>query len=242
MEKAMSTVDLEEIAKFEQMAHEWWEPEGKFKPLHDINPVRMEYIQTHLGGSPDADLSGLKLLDIGCGGGILSEALFEQGANVTAIDRSDTIIGTAKAHQVHSGSDIDYRMQSASQLGKEQPEAFDAVMIMEVLEHVPDIPGFLEECALLVKPGGKLFFATLNKTWKSWLYAIVGAEYILRWLPRGTHEYDKFVRPADLNQNLRQVGIKMRGLAGISYDPLNMDWKLSNDPSVNFLGYGVKEK
>ncbi|MBF0380950.1 MAG: bifunctional 2-polyprenyl-6-hydroxyphenol methylase/3-demethylubiquinol 3-O-methyltransferase UbiG [Magnetococcales bacterium] len=237
----MSTVDQAEIAKFEQMAHEWWDTDGKFKPLHEINPVRMEYIQTHLAGSPNADLSGLKVLDIGCGGGILSEALYEQGANVTAIDRSDTIIGTAKAHQINSGSDVDYRMQSAGQLSQEQPEAFDAVMIMEVLEHVPDVPGFLNECSGLVKPGGKLFFATLNKTWKSWLYAIVGAEYILRWLPRGTHEYDKFIRPADLNRDLRDVGIKMRDLAGVSYDPLNMDWKLSKDPSVNFLGYGNKE-
>jgi 2-polyprenyl-6-hydroxyphenyl methylase / 3-demethylubiquinone-9 3-methyltransferase len=240
METTMSTVDQEEITKFAQMAHEWWEPEGKFKPLHEINPIRMEYIQTHLGGSPYADLSGLKLLDIGCGGGILSEALSQQGASVVAIDRSDTIIGTAKAHQIISGSDVDYRMQSAGQLGKEQPEAFDAVMIMEVLEHIPDVPAFLEECSLLVKPGGKLFFATLNKTWKSWLYAIVGAEYILGWLPRGTHNYDKFIRPSDLNRDLRNVGISMRDLAGISYNPATTEWRLSDDPSVNFLGYGEK--
>ncbi|MBF0446949.1 MAG: bifunctional 2-polyprenyl-6-hydroxyphenol methylase/3-demethylubiquinol 3-O-methyltransferase UbiG [Magnetococcales bacterium] len=237
----MSTVDQAEIAKFEQMAHEWWEPEGKFKPLHEINPVRLEYIQTHLGGSPGANLSGLKLLDIGCGGGILSESLFELGANVTAIDRSDTIIGTAKAHQKISGSNVDYRMQSAGQLSEEQPEAFDAVMIMEVLEHVPDVAGFLQECERLVKPGGKLFFATLNKTWKSWLYAIVGAEYILRWLPRGTHEFDKFVRPSELEKEMREIGIKMRGLAGISYDPLRSNWKLSTDTSVNFLGFGEKQ-
>ncbi|MBF0357625.1 MAG: bifunctional 2-polyprenyl-6-hydroxyphenol methylase/3-demethylubiquinol 3-O-methyltransferase UbiG [Magnetococcales bacterium] len=236
----MSTVDQEEITKFAQMAHEWWEPEGKFKPLHEINPIRMEYIQTHLGGSPSADLSGLKLLDIGCGGGILSEALSQQGASVVAIDRSDTIIGTAKAHQIISGSDVDYRMQSAGQLGKEQPEGFDAVMIMEVLEHVPDVPGFLEECSLLVKPGGKLFFATLNKTWKSWLYAIVGAEYILGWLPRGTHDYNKFIRPSDLNRDLRNAGISMRDLAGISYNPATMEWRQSDDPSVNFMGYGEK--
>lgn len=238
----MSTVDQEEIAKFEQMAHEWWELEGKFKPLHAINPIRMAYIQTHLAGSPDASLSGLKLLDIGCGGGILSEALYEQGAQVTAIDRSETIIGTAKAHQALSGSDVDYRLQSAGQLAEEQPEAFDGVMIMEVLEHVPDVRAFVGECAQLVKPGGKLFFATLNKTFKSWLYAIVGAEYVLRWLPRGTHEFEKFVRPSDLDRDLRHGGIRMRDLAGMSYDPLGREWKLTQDTRVNFLGYGTKEQ
>lgn len=237
----MSTEDPKEIAKFEQMAHEWWEPEGKFKPLHQINPVRMRYIRTHLGGSPDADLSGLKILDVGCGGGILSEALYEQGAKVTAIDRSDTIIAVARAHQRETGSDVDYRMQSTSQLLQEHQGAFDAVMVMEVLEHVPDVTDFLAECAALTRPNGWIFFSTLNRTFKSWLFAIVGAEYVLRWLPRGTHQYDKFIRPSDLEREMRTVGFKMQDLVGVTFHPLTREWGLSTDPSVNFLGFGVRQ-
>ncbi|MBF0371492.1 MAG: bifunctional 2-polyprenyl-6-hydroxyphenol methylase/3-demethylubiquinol 3-O-methyltransferase UbiG, partial [Magnetococcales bacterium] len=185
------------------------------------------------------DLSGLNILDIGCGGGILSESLAEEGANVVAIDRSEKIIGVAKTHQQESGSSVDYRVQSAKDLTAEAPGSFDAVVAMEVLEHVADVPTFLGECAQLVKPGGHFFFATLNRTPKSWLFAIVGAEYILGWLPRGTHEYHKFIRPSDLRRDLRHVGISVKSIAGMSYVPLENDWTLSRDTSVNYLGVGI---
>lgn len=236
----MSTEDAAEIAKFEKIADEWWDPDGKFKPLHQINPLRVDYIRTRLTGSEDADLEGLQLLDIGCGGGILSEALDQYGAQVTAIDRSDHIINVAKARQRESGSRVDYRMQSARDLGKSAAGGFDAVLAMEVLEHVPDVPAFIRECAALIKPGGHLFFATINRTPQAWLMAIAGAEYILGWLPRGTHKYEKLIRPSELSRDLRAAGIQVRDLRGLSYNPLQDEWRLSNNPSVNYLGYGVR--
>ncbi len=237
----MSTEDVAEIAKFEKIADEWWDPDGKFKPLHQINPIRVDYIRRQLTGADDRDLEGLKVLDIGCGGGILSESLDQYGARVTAIDRSEQIIGVAKAHQRESGSQVDYRLQSARELGETRARSFDAVLAMEVLEHVPDVPKFLQECAALIKPGGHLFFATLNRTPQAWLLAIAGAEYLLGWLPRGTHQYEKFIRPSELNRDLRQAGVQMRDLRGLSYNPLADEWKLSNNPNVNYLGYGRRE-
>ncbi|MBF0462806.1 MAG: bifunctional 2-polyprenyl-6-hydroxyphenol methylase/3-demethylubiquinol 3-O-methyltransferase UbiG [Magnetococcales bacterium] len=237
----MVTVDSEEIAKFERMAHEWWEPEGKFKLLHQINPLRVGYICTQLTGQEQGDLTGLHILDIGCGGGILAEALAQRGATVTGIDRSERIIGIAKAHQQESGSKVDYRVQAAEALAAQSPHHFDVVLAMEVLEHVPDIHLFIEQCALLLKPQGHFFFATLNRTLQSWVMAIIGAEYILRWLPRGTHTYDKFVRPSELDQALRQVGIHLCDLRGMSYHPLRHAFHLSQNPQVNYLGFGKRE-
>lgn len=247
----MVTVDTEEVAKFERMAHEWWDPEGKFKPLHQINPVRVAYINTHLTG-PDAlregappsvagDLTGLTMVDIGCGGGILSESLDQMGASVIGLDRSERIIGAAKAHQLESGSNVDYRVQSAEKLAAEKPAGFDVVLAMEVLEHVPDVGLFIAECSALLKPGGLFFFATLNRTLKAWTTAIVGAEYILRWLPRGTHTYGKFIRPSELDRDLRRAGIRTVDIRGLTYKPLHQSWQLSQDPDVNYLGFGRRE-
>lgn len=233
--------DMNEISKFETMAHEWWNPEGKFKPLHQINPVRVEYIRNHLAGSPSATLEGLAILDVGCGGGILSESLSRLKATVTGIDRSETIIGVAKAHQQESRTKVDYRVQSVLELALENPHGFDAVMAMEVLEHVPDPKAFLAECATLLKPGGKLFFSTLNRTPKAWLLAIVGAEYLLNWLPRGTHQFDRFIRPSELAAALRACGITVRDISGICYHPMDRTFSLCQDPSVNYLGFGVVE-
>lgn len=236
----MSAVDPDEIAKFENMAHEWWDPEGKFKPLHQINPLRLDYIQQQVAGIFATGLNGLSVLDVGCGGGLLAEELWQRGAKVVAIDRSDTIIAVAKAHQRQTGSDVDYRMQSPGQLSGDGIGPFDVVMAMEVLEHVPDVSEFVGELASVLKPGGLLFFATLNRTWQSWLKAIIGAEYILGWLPKGTHSHDKFIRPSELDLELRKAGLRMRGLAGMTYSPLTGQWRLDRDTSVNFLGFAVR--
>lgn len=236
----MSTVDPDEIAKFEAMADEWWDPDGKFKPLHQINPLRLDYIQQSAAGHFKSGLKDRSILDIGCGGGLLAEELWQRGAKVVAIDRSDTIIAVAKAHQRQTGSNVDYRMQSTGQLQESGTESFDMVMAMEVLEHVPDVQAFIKEAASVLKPGGLFFFATLNRTWQSWLKAIVGAEYILGWLPRGTHRHDKFIRPSELDLDLRHAGLRMRDLKGMTYSPLLREWRLDRDTSVNFLGFAVR--
>lgn len=237
----MATEDPAEIRKFEEMAHEWWEPEGKFKPLHQINPVRLSYIRQQLTGVPKGDLQGLRLLDIGCGGGILSEALDQCKAQVVGIDRSERIIGIAKAHQRQSSSAVDYRLQSVEELSLQEPASFDGVLAMEVLEHVPDPESFLRHCAFLLKPGAPLFFATLNRTVRSWLMAIVGAEYVLQWLPRGTHQHERFIRPSELQRLLILAGVEMVDVCGMSYHPLKREWYLSRDASVNYLGYGRRK-
>ncbi len=237
-----TTVDPAEIRKFEEMSQEWWDPDGKFRPLHRINPIRVVYIRQHLGGSPTSRLNGLSIADIGCGGGLLAEGLAEQKAEVVAIDRSEQIIGAARIHQRESRSSVDYRVQSSAELGQERPESFDAVCSMEVLEHVADPQLFLKECTALLKPGGMFFFATLNRTFKAWLMAIVGAEYVLRWIPHGTHEISKFIRPSELYQWLRPLDVQIQDVSGISYAPLRDHWYLSRDTSVNFVGYGIKKK
>ncbi|MBF0347946.1 MAG: bifunctional 2-polyprenyl-6-hydroxyphenol methylase/3-demethylubiquinol 3-O-methyltransferase UbiG [Magnetococcales bacterium] len=236
----MSTVDPDEIAKFEAMAHEWWDPDGKFKPLHQINPLRVDYIEQQVARYFESGLKDRSILDIGCGGGLLAEALWQRGAKVVAIDRSETIISVAKTHQRQTNSDVDYRMQTPSQLKQDGVGPFDAVMALEVLEHVSDVHEFIEESMLVLKPGGLFFFATLNRTWQSWLKAIVGAEYILRWLPRGTHRHDKFIRPSELESELQRSGLRMRDLVGMTWSPLTQQWRLDTDVSVNFLGFAVR--
>ncbi|MBF0308163.1 MAG: bifunctional 2-polyprenyl-6-hydroxyphenol methylase/3-demethylubiquinol 3-O-methyltransferase UbiG [Magnetococcales bacterium] len=234
----MSMEDPAEIRKFEEMAQEWWDPEGKFKPLHQINPLRCSYILRTVTGSEHGTLAQQRILDIGCGGGLLSEAMDAAGASVVGIDRSPQIIGVAKAHQQQSGSRVDYRVQSVEALSEEEPASFDTVLVMEVLEHVPQPAAFLSYCAKLLRPGGHLFFATLNRTWQAWLLAIVGAEYVLRWLPKGTHEYQKLVKPAELAGWLRSAGIQVMDVTGMEFNPLRAQWSLSRNPAVNYLGYG----
>ncbi|MBF0262608.1 MAG: bifunctional 2-polyprenyl-6-hydroxyphenol methylase/3-demethylubiquinol 3-O-methyltransferase UbiG [Magnetococcales bacterium] len=236
----MSTEDPDEIAKFERMAHEWWDPDGKFKPLHRINPLRTDYIH-RLVRPGGGTLEGVELLDVGCGGGILSEAMDGLGARVMGIDRSETIINVARARQKESGSQVSYRVRSVEELAEERPASFDVVLAMEVLEHVPDVPAFLRGCSALLKPDGLFFFATLNKTMQAWLMAIIGAEYVLRWLPRGTHAFDKFIRPSDLGRWLRHAGIGMRDVTGMHYIPWRDTWELAvGKAEVNYLGYGVR--
>ncbi|MBF0283653.1 MAG: bifunctional 2-polyprenyl-6-hydroxyphenol methylase/3-demethylubiquinol 3-O-methyltransferase UbiG [Magnetococcales bacterium] len=237
----MSDADPAEIAKFEAMAHEWWDPHGKFKPLHRLNPLRTRYIRERMEPlKKGAGAAGLEVLDIGCGGGLLSESLAESGVRVMGIDRSEKTIGAAKAHQAESGSDVDYRVCATGDLLAERPASFDVVLAMEVLEHVPDPRDFLRECAGLLKPGGRLFFSTLNRTWQAWLMAIVGAEYVLRWLPRGTHDHDKFIKPGELCDWVRYAGLTPRDVSGMTYHPGRDDWTLSRNVSVNYLGFGEK--
>ncbi|MEO5365074.1 MAG: bifunctional 2-polyprenyl-6-hydroxyphenol methylase/3-demethylubiquinol 3-O-methyltransferase UbiG [Magnetococcus sp. WYHC-3] len=236
----MSASPSDEVAKFERLAHEWWDLEGRFKTLHQLNPVRLNYIRRTLRRRDDGDLTGLRMADIGCGGGILAESLDRCGAEVVAMDRSLRIIEVARTHQRQSGSRVDYRVQSVSELAAESPGTFDAVTAMEVLEHVDDPAAFVADCATLLKPGGTLFVATLNRTAKSWLMAIVGAEYVLGWLPRGTHQYQRFLRPSEVRDAMAGAGVVLRDLVGVGYRPVRRDWVQTSDPAVNYMGYGVR--
>ena len=239
-ETAHSTVDEGEIERFSRIAEEWWDPKGKFAPLHRLNPVRLGYIRDRaaaywrrdpLGGSP---LEGLSLLDIGCGGGLLSEPMARLGFAVTGADASDKNIGTARAHAAQTGLDIDYRATSAEALVAEGRN-FDVVLNMEVVEHVADVSAYLAACAALVKPGGLTFVATLNKTLKSLALAKIGAEYVLNWLPRGTHDWNRFIPPTELQRSLQESGLTILKIQGVSFDPLSWDWKLSPDVDVNYM-------
>ncbi len=240
-----STVDPEDVARFSAMAAEWWDPEGKFRPLHRLNPVRLGYIRDRLCTRYGRDerslraLEGLEIVDIGCGGGLIAEPLARMGATVTAIDASEKNIAVARTHALETGVAIDYRATTAEALAAEGRQ-FDAVVALEVVEHVADVALFLQSCAALTKPGGALFLATLNRTAKSYLFAIVGAEYVLRWLPRGTHQWEKFLRPSELVDGLAAQGVAVADLTGVCYDPLADDWRLGRDLSVNFMVYGEK--
>ncbi|MCX7896633.1 MAG: bifunctional 2-polyprenyl-6-hydroxyphenol methylase/3-demethylubiquinol 3-O-methyltransferase UbiG [Rhodocyclaceae bacterium] len=224
-----ANADPQEIAKFSDLAHRWWDPQSEFKPLHDINPLRVEWIARCV------DLAGKDVLDVGCGGGLLAEALARLGARVTGIDLSEKALGVARLHRLESGLTIDYRLISAEALAAETPAAFDIVACLELLEHVPDPAATVAACAQLVKPGGQVFFSTLNRNPKAYLFAIIGAEYLLRLLPKGTHEYAKFIRPAELAQFCRQAGLEVCELKGMSYNPLTKTYRLSRDVSVNYL-------
>ena len=224
-----SNVDPAEIAKFEALASRWWDPDSEFKPLHDINPLRLDYIDRH------ADIAGKRVLDVGCGGGILSEAMAGYGADVTGIDMGEAPLSVAELHLLESGREVAYRQVPVETLAEESPASFDVVTCLEMLEHVPDPGSVIDACSRLVKPGGWVFFSTINRNPKSFLFAIVGAEYLLRLLPRGTHQYERFIRPSELGQWTRKAGLSTVDLTGMTYNPLTREYKLGDDVDVNYL-------
>ena len=222
-------VDPTEIAKFEELAARWWDPHSEFKPLHDINPLRLDYIE-HL-----ESLQNKRVLDVGCGGGLLSEGMAARGAQVTGIDMGEAPLSVARLHLYESGLEVDYRQITAEQLAAEQPASFDIVTCLEMLEHVPQPDSVIAACASLVKPGGLVVFSTLNRNPKSYLLAIIGAEYLLRMLPKGTHDYRKFIRPSELDGWARAAGLELQDLSGMSYNPLTAVYRLGQDVDVNYL-------
>lgn len=238
--ESAATVDPAEIRKFEQMAAEWWDPDGKFRPLHKLNPARLAYVRDvvteHFGRDPKSGkpLAGLSLLDIGCGGGLLCEPMARLGAGTTGIDPSAMNIEIARLHAAKSGLAVDYRATTAEAL-VEAGEEFDVVLAMEVVEHVSDVDAFVAACSALVKPGGLLFLATINRTAKAFALAIVGAEYVLRWLPRGTHDYSKLVRPSELESALAAAGLSVADRTGVRYNPLTDCWSRAADMDVNYM-------
>lgn len=238
--QGQSTIDAAEVERFSRMAAEWWNPRGKFRPLHKFNPVRLEYIRetviAHFGRDPSAarPFEGLRFLDIGCGGGLLSEPMTRLGAIVTGADASEVNIEVARIHAAESGLDIDYRATTAEALA-DAGERFDVVLNMEVVEHVSDVNLYMRKCAEMVKPGGLMFIATINRTMKAWGLAIVGAEYVLRWLPKGTHQYEKLVTPAEIDAALAPTGMTVLERSGVSYNPLADRWARSRDLDVNYM-------
>jgi 2-polyprenyl-6-hydroxyphenyl methylase/3-demethylubiquinone-9 3-methyltransferase len=225
----MTNADPIELEKFSQLAHKWWDPNSEFKPLHDINPLRLEYINRHAG------LTGKTVLDVGCGGGILSESMASLNANVTGIDLSDKALQVAKLHLLESGKQVNYRNIAVEDLATEQPAHYDVITCMEMLEHVPDPQSVIAACAKLLKPGGWIFFSTLNRNPKSYLLAIIGAEYVLNLLPRGTHDYAKFIKPSELAQSCRNAGLNMENIIGMSYNLLSKEYSLGKDTDVNYM-------
>ncbi|MGB2532582.1 MAG: bifunctional 2-polyprenyl-6-hydroxyphenol methylase/3-demethylubiquinol 3-O-methyltransferase UbiG [Porticoccaceae bacterium] len=225
-----TNVDPNEIRKFEELASRWWDKNSEFKPLHDINPLRANWIDNL------APVAEKKVLDVGCGGGILSEALAQRGADVTGIDMGDAPLSVAKLHQLESGLSINYQKSTAEDFAKEHENSFDIVTCLEMLEHVPDPSSVINACAKMVKPGGTVFFSTINRNPKAFLLAIVGAEYVLRMLPRGTHEYAKFIRPSELANWAREADLQVNQMTGLLYNPLTKSYKLSvSDVDVNYM-------
>lgn len=221
--------DPAELQKFSELAHRWWDPESEFKPLHQINPLRLDWIDETV------HLAGKQVIDVGCGGGILSESMAARGAHVTGIDLSDKALGVARLHLYESGQTVDYRHISAEDMARETPGQFDAVTCMEMLEHVPDPASTIRACAALVKPGGHVFFSTLNRNPKAYLMAVVGAEYILKMLPKGTHDYAKFIKPSELSRYVRNAGLDVEELIGMRYNPFTQIYALGRDTDVNYL-------
>ncbi len=238
-----NTINKKEIEKFSQIAEEWWDPDGKFKPLHKFNPIRISYIKNNIISSfklknKKKPLGGTKILDIGCGGGLLSEPMCRLGANVTGIDASQKNINIAKLHAKKVGLNINYICSSPEKMSPNKK--FDVILNMEIIEHVEDVNIFLESCSALLKKNGIMFVATLNKTLKSYIFAIVGAEYIMRWLPIGTHEWEKFVKPDELIYISNQKKLKLKKLDGMKFNLLTDEWKLSSDKSINYIAQFVK--
>ncbi|MGD8408203.1 MAG: bifunctional 2-polyprenyl-6-hydroxyphenol methylase/3-demethylubiquinol 3-O-methyltransferase UbiG [Thiohalophilus sp.] len=229
MSQTHSNVDHQEIAKFEELASRWWDPHGEFKPLHEINPLRLEYIDRRV------NLNGKTVVDVGCGGGILSESMAQRGAIVTGIDLGEAPLSVARLHKYESGVEVNYQKVSAEELADREAGEYDVVTCLEMLEHVPDPASTIRACAQLVKPDGHVFFSTINRNPKSYLFAIIGAEYILKLLPRGTHDYAKFIQPAELEAWIRDAELTTRELTGMSYNPLTKTYSLGHDVSVNYL-------
>lgn len=228
-EPASRNADQAELDKFSELAHRWWDPESEFKPLHDINPLRLDWIDREVG------LVGKRVLDVGCGGGILAESMATRGALVTGIDLSDKALSVARLHLLESGQKVDYRKISAEELAAGMPDAFDIVTCLEMLEHVPDPASTVRACARLVRPGGRVFFSTINRNPKAYLFAVVGAEYVLNLLPRGTHDYTRFIRPAELARYCRDAGLAGEEVIGMTYNPFSKTYALGADTDVNYL-------
>ena len=225
-----ANVDPAELAKFAALAHRWWDPSGEFKPLHDINPLRLGWIERAVG-----DLHGKRIVDVGCGGGILSEAMAFRGARVTGIDLSDKALGVARLHKLESGAEVDYRLVAVETLAAESPGAYDVVPCMEMLEHVPTPASVVAAASTLVKPGGIVVISTLNRNPKSYLFAVIGAEYVLGLLPRGTHDWSRFIKPSEIAAWARRTGLELVEMIGMTYNPLSRQYRLEPDVSVNYL-------
>ena len=230
----MINADPLELEKFSELAHRWWDPKSEFKPLHDINPLRLDYIDGIV------KLQQKQILDVGCGGGILAESMAARGAIVTGIDLADKPLNVAELHLIESGQNVTYRKISAEDLAAERPASFDAVTCMEMLEHVPDPAATVAACAKLVKPGGHVIFSTINRNPKSYLFAVIGAEYILRLLPRGTHDYARFIKPSELAAMSRRANLTVGGLTGMTYNPFTQRYALERDASVNYILHVLK--
>lgn len=228
-------VDPAEIAKFEELAHRWWDLDSEFKPLHEINPLRVNYIDER---SP---LAGKKVLDVGCGGGILSEAIYHRGGQVSGIDMGEGPLNVARIHQLESGAKVDYQQSTAEEYAEQHAGEFDVVCCLEMLEHVPEPGSVIDACAKLCKPGGDLYFATINRNPKSFMFAIVGAEYLLNMLPKGTHEFSRFIRPAELTGWLRAAGLETKHMTGMSYNPLSKHYSMNEgEVDVNYMLHAKK--
>tara|TARA_B110000908_G_scaffold13463_1_gene15573 strand:+ start:2473 stop:3198 length:726 start_codon:yes stop_codon:yes gene_type:complete len=230
----VSNVDAAELNKFSELAHKWWDKNSEFKPLHEINPLRLNYI------NDTVSLEGKRVLDVGCGGGILSESMAEKGAQVTGIDLGEKALKVAQLHSLERGVAVDYRLIAAEVLAEQEAGAYDVVTCLEMLEHVPDPASIVSACAKLVKPGGHVFFSTINRNPKAYAFAVLGAEYILQMLPKGTHDYAKFIKPSELASFARQANLTLQVQAGMSYNPITKNYALNKDVSVNYLVHTVK--
>ncbi|MFO1346677.1 MAG: bifunctional 2-polyprenyl-6-hydroxyphenol methylase/3-demethylubiquinol 3-O-methyltransferase UbiG [Rhodocyclaceae bacterium] len=231
----MTNVDPTELQKFSDLAHRWWDPNSEFRPLHEINPLRLDWIDRL------APLKGRKVLDVGCGGGILAEAMAARGANVTGIDLAEKPLGVARLHLLESGRSVDYRQVSAEELATQEAGTYDVVTCMEMLEHVPNPASTIASCAALVKPGGHVFFSTISRNPKAYLFAVIGAEYILQLLPKGTHDYAKFIKPSELSRWAKSVGLEIDEIIGMSYNPLTKAYSLGRDTDVNYLVHTIRD-
>jgi 2-polyprenyl-6-hydroxyphenyl methylase/3-demethylubiquinone-9 3-methyltransferase len=231
----MANVDQAEIGKFDELAHRWWDPDGEFKPLHDINPLRLEWIERHAG------LAGKQVLDVGCGGGILAESMARRGARVTGIDLSEKALRVAQLHLQKEALPVRYEKAAVEEFAALHAGEFDVVTCMELLEHVPEPPAMVAACARLVRPGGHVFFSTINRNPKAYLFAVIGAEYVLGLLPRGTHDYQRFIRPSELSRWAREAGLRSEEIIGMTYNPLTRRYSLGRDCDVNYLVRCVRD-